>query len=120
MRDRVLSYAVLAFAGFGSTPLTAQRKDLRLEVSIPASLRAEPVTGRMFVILTKDSAPEPREQAGSFDSSVPFFGVDVVQLSPGTAAVIDDQTLGFPVRSLRDVPAGDADLVRMIATLAQR
>jgi len=107
MRDRMLSCAVLVFAGFGSTPLTAQRKDLRFEVSVPASLRAEPVTGRMFVILTKDSAPEPREQAGSFDSSVPFFGLDVAQLAPGTAAVIDDQTLGFPVRRLREMPAGD-------------
>src|SRR5262249_44565815 len=35
------------------------------------------------------------------------FGVDAVQLAPGTAAVVDDQTLGFPVRSLRDVAAGD-------------
>jgi hypothetical protein len=96
MSGRTLPCAVLVLAGLVSTPLTAQRKELRFEVSIPASLRADPVTGRMFVILTKDSAPEPRLQAGSFDSSVPFFGADVVQLAPGSPAVIDDQSLGFP------------------------
>lgn len=105
MCDRAFRLAVLAWLAF--TSLSAQQRSARFLVSVPPSVRAEPVTGRMFVILTKDSAPEPREQAGSFDSSVPFFGVDVVQLAPGTAAVIDDQTLGFPVRSLGEMPAGD-------------
>jgi hypothetical protein len=104
MRGRVLHGVLLVVLFWlATTPLSGQR----FEISVPASLRAEPVTGRMFVILARDSAPEPRLQAGSFDSSVPFFGVDVVQLAPGTAAVIDDRTLGFPVQSLREMPAGD-------------
>ena len=90
-----------------STALPAQRAATRFEITIPSSLKTEPLTGRVFVILTRDSTPEPRLQAGSYDSSVPFFGRDAVQLAPGTAAVIDGGTLGFPVRSLRDLAAGD-------------
>lgn len=37
----------------------------------------------------------------------PFFGVDVEQMRPWTPAVIDDSTLGYPIRNLREVPAGD-------------
>ena len=105
MFDRMSSTVALVLAV--ATPLLAQRRDTRVEVTVPASLRAEPVTGRLFVILSRDSAPEPRYQAGGFDSSVPFFAVDVVQLAPGTPGVIDAGTPGFPLRSLPEVAAGD-------------
>ncbi|HXW96653.1 MAG TPA: hypothetical protein VEI47_03645, partial [Gemmatimonadales bacterium] len=49
---------------------------LRFEVTVPAALRAEPVTGRVFVFLAKDSTPEPRLAAGGM-VSIPFFGADV-------------------------------------------
>ena len=39
--------------------------------------------------------------------SVPFFGVDVEDLGPGEVAVIDGGTLGFPPKSLADIPAGE-------------
>ena len=39
--------------------------------------------------------------------SAPFFGADVDALAPGQHAVIDWETLGFPPKSLRDIPAGD-------------
>lgn len=39
--------------------------------------------------------------------SVPFFGVDVFDLDPGQTVTIDEGTLGFPPRSLADIPAGD-------------
>lgn len=107
MRRHRSCVSLLGLVVAASTSLLAQRPALRIEVTIPASLRAEPLTGRVFVIFTRDSAPEPRLQAGSYDSSVPFFGVDAVQLAPGASAVLDARTLGFPVRSLRDLSAGD-------------
>jgi len=119
--------------------------EVRFSVSFPDSLSAKPITGRMFVAITRSvdrpyvvaSGPgeiggsekglEPRLQAGAWKNRVPFFGtyqksvpyfspwvgsvpffaVDVDQLRPGEAAVIDGETLGFPPKSLRDIPAGD-------------
>jgi hypothetical protein len=121
------------------------RSETRFSVSFPASLVAEPITGRMFVVITRSVdrpyvvAPgpgevggsehgiEPRLQAGAWKNrvpffgtyqksvpyfspwvgSVPFYGVDVNQLAAGEDAVIDGDTLGFPPKSLRDIPAGD-------------
>lgn len=90
-------------------PTPAQRRagGVRFEVTCPASLRGDPLTGRVFVIVGREADPEPRLQAGSWNSSVPFFGADVDQLPPGTPAVIDERTLGFPVTRIADLAAGD-------------
>ncbi len=85
----------------------AGRAGARFEVSYPASLEAGPVTGRLFVIVTRSSRGEPRFQAGSYGRSVPFFGSDVEALKAGATAVVDASVTGYPVESLADLPAGD-------------
>ena len=79
----------------------------RVEITVPAALRAAPVTGRMYVFVTRHDDVEPRLQVRHESDCTPFFGVDVTALAPGTPAVIDGTTLGYPVASLRDLPAGD-------------
>ena len=81
---------------------TAPRK-LKFEVSVPGSTRAEPVTGRVFVIITKVNDREPRLQPGR--TGPPFFGRDVEGLKPGQPATIDETDLGSPVESLSEIPA---------------
>ena len=113
--------ALVALAVFAATPLVSvasgrvsdstrgvqarKAAPLRVEVSFPASAHAGPVTGRVYVMISRTSDREPREQIGR--TGVPFFGRDVEQLKPGQAAVIDETDLGTPVDSLRDIPAGD-------------
>ncbi len=80
---------------------------LRFEVSFPASVHKEPITGRVFVIVSRKNDPEPRSQVGFWVGVPPLFGVDVDQLKPGQAALLDGRVLGFPVRSLEDIPADD-------------
>jgi hypothetical protein len=41
------------------------------------------------------------------NSTRPIFGVDVDALEPGQEVVIDDAIVGWPARSLKDIPAGD-------------
>ena len=79
----------------------------RFEITFPASVHAQPITGRVFVILGRHEAREPRMQVGWWMQQTPFFGADVSQMQPGQAAVIDAGTLGFPLKRLTDVPAGD-------------
>lgn len=78
----------------------------RLEITFPTSVRAAPVTGRVYVIITRNDKKEPRLQLDQVDG-IPFFGRDVQNLAPGAVAVIDDTDLGFPVDHLRDIPPGD-------------
>jgi len=78
----------------------------KFEISFPASAHSRPITGRVFVALSKQG-PEPMLQAGNWGGQAPFFAIDVDQLRPGQTAVIDASVPGYPVASLKDVPAGD-------------
>ena len=79
----------------------------RVEITVPTTPRGAPVTGRMYVFVTRHDDVEPRLQVRHESDCTPFFGVDVAQLAPGTPGVIDGTTLGYPVASLKEIPAGD-------------
>ena len=80
---------------------------LRFQISFAASTHAEPITGRVFVVISNRETPEPRSQVGFWGDASPLFGADVDQLRPGQTAMIDGATLGYPPSSLADIPAGD-------------
>jgi len=89
-----------------AAPAPAQQPTkTRFEITVPAPVRAEPITGRVFVMIAPDSVREPRLQIGR--TGVPFFGRDIERLQPGRAAVIDGTDLGSPVESLAQLPAGE-------------
>ncbi len=94
---------LLCLAAVGS--LSAQ--SLRFEVSVPGATHAGPLTGRVYVILSREESTDLRGRIGSWEQETPFFGVDVSSLLPGSAAVIDASTLGYPLKSLREIPEGD-------------
>ena len=100
--QRILFVVILlicsAHAQTSSTP--------RFEVTLPSDAKA-PLTGRAFVIIAKGSDPEPRLQAGNWRSRAELLGRDIDQLQPGKAVAIDAMALGFPLRSVRELPAGD-------------
>ena len=97
----------LSFLALACSELATAADKLQFEVSFPASAHAQPITGRVFVVISKDARREPRLEAGSWGDTAPIFGVDVSQLRPGEAAVIDSATLGYPPASLKEIPAGD-------------
>ncbi len=97
--------AIAVLSGRDAYAAGGQRAGFHFEVSFPAAAHAEPITGRVFVMISRDSDREPRLQTGR--TGVPLFGRDVEQLKPGQAAIIDATDLGTPINSLLDVPAGD-------------
>jgi hypothetical protein len=80
--------------------------ELLFELSFPSSVHPEPITGRVFVMIAKSDQREPRLQVGNWRRCEPFFGKDVHQLKPGEKGLIDENTLGYPPRSLKDIPPG--------------
>lgn len=102
MRSVVLALAP-ALALAPCVPAHAQR----FEVKVPAAVRGTPLTGRVYVFITRHDDIEPRLQVRHESDCTPFFGVDVTALAPGTPAAMDTGTLGYPVASLKDIPAGD-------------
>jgi hypothetical protein len=87
-----------------SKPLASS---LKFELSFPASAHSLPVTGRVFVVVSRKNDPEPRLQAGAWGDAPPLFGMDVERLKPGETAALDSSALGYPLASLKEIPAGD-------------
>src|SRR5215831_10247745 len=104
-----LSLAVLLLLPWQAAAVD-QTARFRFELSFSASARTEPVDGRVFVIVTRKADPEPRLQFGKSGgqyASTPFFGEDVEGLRPGSRAVVDAHSIGYPFASLADIPPGD-------------
>ena len=85
----------------GATPSAPE-----FEISFPAAAHAEPITGRLLLMLSRTNEPEVRYQVGWLNSP-PVFGMDVSQLTAGRVVVIDGKVPGFPLQSLRDLPPGE-------------
>lgn len=98
--------ALMAFSGARASAAPAQ-PETRFEISFPAAVHKGPITGRVFIIISRTDNRQPRLRAGWWGDTPPIFGVDVSQLQPGQAATITASTLGYPPKRLRAIPAGD-------------
>jgi hypothetical protein len=119
-RRFAFALAVLSTVALGSLAASAQRPGppsrpsgrLSFEVSFPRAAHAEPVTGRVFVMISRTADREPRLQIGR--NGAPFFGRDVEGLKPEQPAVIDATDLGSPVSSLTEIPPGEYYVQAMV------
>ena len=76
-------------------------------VSFPKDVSAQALDGRLLLVLSTDASDEPRNQVDDTPRTQMVFGVTVDGWKPGEATVVDAGAWGYPVRSLKDVPAGD-------------
>ncbi len=101
-----LSAVLIGQAGvrIGSTGRT-----LRFVISVPADKATHPLDGRVLLFVSDDARSEPRFQTDQYraNSTRPIFGVDVDGYKAGDEVVVDDRVVGWPARSVRDIPAGD-------------
>src|SRR5947208_11767878 len=100
----------LALAGSAALATRAQTAGpLRFAISFPAARSAQPLDGRVLLFISDDGRTEPRTQSDQYraNSTRPIFGVDVDGLTPGQDVVVDERTFGWPVRSLKEIPAGE-------------
>ena len=112
LRLRLLSLLLSAVLFFFSLFFFAEKSnatedsDLKFEISFTSEARPDAVTGRVYLIISRNNEREPRFQTRR-SLSPPFFGVDVENLNPEEEAIIDRETLGFPLNSIEDIPPGD-------------
>ncbi len=106
LRVFVASALASALAAAGVAARQAPSGGPRVEISFPAAAHASPITGRVYVAISRaNDRQTPIQQADSTGS--PLFGRNVDALAPGAAATIGVDDFGHPIASLRDIPAGD-------------
>ena len=103
MKTKLLACAMALAAPLLGAPALAE--DFR--ITMPATGVDASTDGRVILVIAKDGAKEPRFQVGAAEYFSPqVLGVDASGLKPGESVTIGSNVLGFPARSLKDVPAG--------------
>ena len=105
----VTTFAALALIAAGVASSAAGAAGPEFAISYPASLRSEPLDGRIILLLSRDLTREPRTHVEPNEplASPYIFGLNVENLAPGHAAILNDNAFGWPARRLAALPTGD-------------
>jgi hypothetical protein len=76
-------------------------------VTFPRELSAQPLDGRLLLLLSTDPSDEPRNQINDTPRSQMVFGLNVDGWRPAQPTIVDAAAYGYPIRSLKDVPPGE-------------
>jgi hypothetical protein len=76
-------------------------------VTFPKEVSAQPLDGRLLLLLSTNPSDEPRNQIDDTPRSQIVFGLTVDGWQPAQPAVVDATAFGYPIRSLKDVPPGE-------------
>ena len=79
---------------------------LRIAVTFPASPHGRSPRGRLYVMIAAGGGRQPRFQVNDSIQTAEIFGHQCDQWKPGQPAIINDDSLGYPIKTLRKVPAG--------------
>jgi hypothetical protein len=101
--------ACLLIATLAAAPALADPASLSFAISFPAASSAQPLDGRVMLMLSPRTDVEPRElvEADKPLKSPYLFGVQVAGLKPGQEAVVDAKTFGWPAASVTAIKPGD-------------
>lgn len=102
-------------AGLSIAVNTQEVGSLKFEIAISPKAISEvatlgletPITGRVFVLVTKNSSSEPRMQVDV--TGIPFWGMDVRTWGEGTVTLESSRETvrGYPLDDMRKLPPGE-------------
>jgi hypothetical protein len=104
--NRIICLLAIILGSFVSNRSFADDAGVRFRISFPSAQSAAPLDGRVLLMLATNNAEEPRFQITGGPDTQLIFGTGVDGLKPGEAATVDRSVLGYPIRSLADVPPG--------------
>jgi hypothetical protein len=79
---------------------------LRVSVTFPSARSAQPIDGRLLLLVSAADSGEPRLQVNDSVQTAQVFGLDVDGWHPGEPRVVDAAAFGYPIRSLAQLPRG--------------
>ncbi len=91
-------FLLISFSAFSQQPFL---------ITYNQKLSGKPLDGRVLLLLSKNNASEPRFQIADGPNSQMVFGKDVDGWKGGEGISFKGAEFGYPVQSLKNVPAGD-------------
>ncbi|TCO77027.1 alpha/beta hydrolase-fold protein [Chromatocurvus halotolerans] len=90
----------LAVSGVGSQAVI-------FDVELPRESPEESYDGRLILIIAASDDKDPLDQVSPDYDAAQIFGINVEDWQPGSRELIDSDVLGFPARSIKDMPEGE-------------
>jgi hypothetical protein len=110
MKSTLIFLALFHAAQLLAQTPSARESPLAFAVTFDATKSAVPLDGRLLVLLSTDSAEEPRFQINDSLKSQIVFGLDVEDWKPSEVRMMDAanaSVFGYPVRSFRGLKPGE-------------
>ena len=83
-------------------------------VTLPAAQSAQPLDGRLLLLLSNNPKAEPRFEINDTPKSQIVFGTTVDAWKPGTPITIANTATGYPIAKISDIPPGDYTVQAML------
>jgi len=96
----LLSIGLISVFGPG-----AKNSGLKFRIVFPEKVHGSPITGRVYIIISRSDHREPRFQTGY--TGVPIWAKNVEGLQPEEGAIIDRGIFGYPLESIENIPPGE-------------
>ena len=97
--------SILCFHSTHQNALAGNKDGFTFEVYFTKKAHSKPITGRVYVIISKTNKKEPRFQAGF--TGVPIWSKFVFELKPDEFVSITKDEFGYPLESIKDLPVGE-------------
>jgi hypothetical protein len=97
------SLIVSVLSALFSFSIFAQTK---FDISFPSERSNTGLDGRLMLFIAKDNKSEPRFQVVDEVKTAQIFGMNVDGWKPAQVMSIDEKAFGYPIRSLKNLPAG--------------
>lgn len=78
-----------------------------IQVNVSPSVIEQPIDGRVLLLVSRDGTSEPRFQVKPGVDAIQIFGRNIEGFQQSDQVVFDEQAFGYPLKSLRELPAGD-------------
>ena len=108
---RLFSFLAILLMSFACPQIaelkSKQNVGLHFAISFPETSSKELLDGRVLLLISTDNSREPRFQISEDLTTQQVFGIDVEGLKAGQEAIVGANALGYPVRSLAQVPTGE-------------
>ncbi len=87
--------------------LAVDASAFQFSITYPADKSAEPLDGRLLLLISTDSTREPRFQISDGPKTQQVFGINVEGWKGGQGVNIGANGYGYPLRSITDIPPGE-------------
>lgn len=101
MRHYILLFLLLFFQCD-----TKRESGTAFTISFTKELSDQAQNGRLLLMLSQSDKTEPRFQINDGLKAQLIFGVDVEGMKPGEQIQITNETFGFPIRRVGEIPKG--------------